>query len=173
MLSVRILWAVKILLVLRKASAAGAPLMKGRELQAACIGPGSGQLPVPPDAAEAGREDRLCDLCFPVGKDLLQLESRFLPDALRSGHPDGGRPARSLQHFLVLREYPHHAAFAEGMHGFRPPHAELSVRNTNRRIRITCLVAAEPVQAVAAGSVGRREHRDGTALTCRKRMSNN
>lgn len=41
MLSVRILWAVKILLVLRKASAAGAPLMKGRELQAACIGPGA------------------------------------------------------------------------------------------------------------------------------------
>lgn len=41
MLSVRILWAVKILLVLRKASAAGTPLMKGRELQAACIGPGA------------------------------------------------------------------------------------------------------------------------------------
>lgn len=41
MLSVRILWAVKILLVLRKASVAGTPLMKGRELQAACIGPGA------------------------------------------------------------------------------------------------------------------------------------
>ena len=41
MLSVRILWAVKILLVQRKASVAGTPLMKGRELQAACIGPGA------------------------------------------------------------------------------------------------------------------------------------
>lgn len=40
-MSVRILWAVKILLVLRKASVAGTPLMKGRELQAACIGPGA------------------------------------------------------------------------------------------------------------------------------------
>ena len=39
MLSIRILWAVKILLVLRKASETGAPLMKGRELQAACVGP--------------------------------------------------------------------------------------------------------------------------------------
>lgn len=39
MFSARILWAVKILLVLHKASEAGTPLMKGRELQAACVGP--------------------------------------------------------------------------------------------------------------------------------------
>lgn len=39
MFSVRILWAVKILLVLHKASEAGTPLMKSRELQAACVGP--------------------------------------------------------------------------------------------------------------------------------------
>lgn len=169
MLSVRILWAVKILLVLRKASVAGTPLMKGRELQAACIGPGADSYLYRPDAAEAGCKDRLCDLCLPVGKNLLQLESRFQSDALRSGRPVGGRPARSLEHLLVLREYPHHAAFAEGMHGFRPPHAKLFVRNTNRRTGVACLVAAEPVPTVASGDSGRRDHRDGTALTCRNR----
>ena len=41
MLSVRILWAVKILLVLHKASADGAPLVKSRELLSSCVGPGT------------------------------------------------------------------------------------------------------------------------------------
>ena len=41
MLSVGMMWAVKILLVLRRAAAAGSPLMKGRQLQAACVGPGT------------------------------------------------------------------------------------------------------------------------------------
>ena len=38
-LSLKILWAVKILLALRKASEAGAPPMKSRELMAACLKP--------------------------------------------------------------------------------------------------------------------------------------
>lgn len=41
MLSVKILWAVKILLVLHKASADGTPLMKSRELLSSCVGPGT------------------------------------------------------------------------------------------------------------------------------------
>ena len=40
-LSLKILWAVKILLALRKASEAGAPPMKSRELMAACLNPGA------------------------------------------------------------------------------------------------------------------------------------
>lgn len=39
MLSVKILWAVKILLVLHKASTDGTPLMKSRELLSSCVGP--------------------------------------------------------------------------------------------------------------------------------------
>ena len=40
-LSLKILWTVKILLALRKASEAGAPPMKSRELMAACLNPGA------------------------------------------------------------------------------------------------------------------------------------
>lgn len=40
-LSLKILWAVKILLALRKASEAGTPPMKSRELMSACLSPDS------------------------------------------------------------------------------------------------------------------------------------
>ena len=84
MFSARILWAVKILLVLHKASEAGTPLMKGRELQAACVGPDTDTY-----MGTCG-QDGLPDLRIPVGKNLLPMEPEPPPDAARPD-PQAGR----------------------------------------------------------------------------------
>lgn len=92
MFSARILWAVKILLVLHKASEAGSPLMKGRELQAACVGPDADTY-ISPYFTGTGGQNGLPDLRIPVGKNLLPMEPEPPPDAVRPDLQAGRRHA--------------------------------------------------------------------------------
>ena len=92
MFSARILWAVKILLVLHKASEAGTPLMKGRELQAACVGPDADTYIYRRTLRELAANG-LPDLRIPVGKNLLPMEPEPPPDAVRPDLQAGRRHA--------------------------------------------------------------------------------
>ena len=93
MFSARILWAVKILLVLHKASEAGTPLMKGRELQAACVGPDTDTYMYRRTLRELAAKTDYLICVFQSGRTFYQWNPDPPPDAVRPDLQAGRRHA--------------------------------------------------------------------------------
>ena len=140
MFSARILWAVKILLVLHKASEAGTPLMKGRELQAACVGPDTDTYMYRRTLRELAAKTDYLICVFQSGRTFYQWNPNHRPTL----------------HDLIRR-------LDGGMH-VRQPHSNLSIKDIHRRIGITSPVQAKPVPVAAGNAPGHRGDRNRLAL---------
>ena len=152
MFSARILWAVKILLVLHKASEAGTPLMKGRELQAACVGPDTDTYMYRRTLRELAAKTDYLICVFQSGRTFYQWNPNHRPTL------------HDLAHLLDIRKYTHDAAPPESVQGVRQPHSNLSIKDIHRRIGITSPVQAKPVPVAAGNAPGHRGDRNRLAL---------
>ncbi len=164
MFSARILWAVKILLVLHKASEAGTPLMKGRELQAACVGPDTDTYMYRRTLRELAAKTDYLICVFQSGRTFYQWNPNHRPtlhDLIR--RLDGGmhevshtfwtyENTRTMQPLQkVCKEYDNliQTYLSEDIH---------------RRIGITSPVQAKPVPVAAGNAPGHRGDRNRLAL---------
>lgn len=164
MFSARILWAVKILLVLHKASEAGTPLMKGRELQAACVGPDTDTYMYRRTLRELAAKTDYLICVFQSGRTFYQWNPNHRPtlhDLIR--RLDGGM--HEVSHtFWTYENTRTMQPLPESVQGVRQPHTNLFIRNIHRRIGITRPVQAKPVPVAAGNAPGHGGHRNRLAL---------